>query len=678
MPLVILIENIPTMQILNNSVGYYGMKRRALYYIPLMLLAFGMAIRCLFIGSMPGGLNQDEASIAYDAWALLHSGIDRWGLSWPVHFISWGSGQNALYAYLSMPFIAIGGINLTSIRIAAALLGVITLILIWRLAKARGRESELIYLLIFVTSPWHIMASRWALESNAAPAFVLFGTYFLFRAAEKPGLFFPLGAAFITLSVYAYGTAYFFAPLYLLCSFIIIYRTLGIKLPHLFISATASLLIAIPIILFIFNNRLGIDHLQFGPFTIPKYPGEARYSGIFLLFAEGGISSIPDNAINVLQLLLAGKDDGLPWNASPFWGPQYVLLTPFLIAGMLVSFKSKDLGNRLMLAWFLCALLTAVLTQANINRINLVWIPSLWLAGTGVLSLDYKHIVSRTTRYSLFVCGVLFCIHYFNSWQKEIAKNFYWGLDKAIIETIKNSPPDSKIAVTQHSNPMSTLLFSQTPPQQYISSVDITDRRAAFVHVRSFDRFYFGISNYQHNQFGGWIAHKSEIGLFDPLYYRIKQYGDYAAIIKYSSQEITCRHPLDATNFHGSQDYGLLGINAGVSGNGGGIRFSGSTNIPRGLGIHGLSNYETDLPENSKSLTIGLGMTQNAECSNGLLFKIYADSKLIYSNELKKNDIEFIELKLPPAKRLRLLTHPGNDNRCDHGAWLTPTIGTCK
>src|SRR5690606_31698514 len=180
------------------------MRIKKYYSIPLLLLAIGIAVRCLFIGTMPGGLNQDEASIAYDAWALLHSGIDRWGLSWPVHFISWGSGQNALYAYLSMPFIALGGINLTSIRAAAALLGVISLILIWRMAKARGRESEFIYLLVFVTSPWHIMASRWALESNAAPAFVLFGTYFLFRAAERPGLFLPLGSSLITLSVYAY------------------------------------------------------------------------------------------------------------------------------------------------------------------------------------------------------------------------------------------------------------------------------------------------------------------------------------------------------------------------------------------------------------------------------------------------------------------------------------------
>ncbi|WP_410513409.1 hypothetical protein PaeBR_02820 [Paenibacillus sp. BR2-3] len=76
---------------------------------PVVLFLLGAAIRILYIGSIPGGLNQDEASIGYDAYAILHYGIDRNGIHLPVHLISWGSGQNALYAYLSMPFILLFG-----------------------------------------------------------------------------------------------------------------------------------------------------------------------------------------------------------------------------------------------------------------------------------------------------------------------------------------------------------------------------------------------------------------------------------------------------------------------------------------------------------------------------------------------------------------------------------------
>lgn len=78
---------------------------------PLLLFLLGAVIRILYIGSIPPGLNQDEASIGYDAYSILHYGIDRNGVHLPIHLIAWGSGQNALYAYLSMPFIWLFGLT---------------------------------------------------------------------------------------------------------------------------------------------------------------------------------------------------------------------------------------------------------------------------------------------------------------------------------------------------------------------------------------------------------------------------------------------------------------------------------------------------------------------------------------------------------------------------------------
>lgn len=73
-------------------------------WLPFMLIFLLAAVLRLWaFGTVPGGLNQDEASIGYDAWSILYYGIDRNGIRLPVHLIAWGSGQNALYAYLSMP-----------------------------------------------------------------------------------------------------------------------------------------------------------------------------------------------------------------------------------------------------------------------------------------------------------------------------------------------------------------------------------------------------------------------------------------------------------------------------------------------------------------------------------------------------------------------------------------------
>ena len=48
------------------------------------LIALGAALRFAALGSFPPGLNQDEASAGYEAWSILHHGIDRNGYRLPV------------------------------------------------------------------------------------------------------------------------------------------------------------------------------------------------------------------------------------------------------------------------------------------------------------------------------------------------------------------------------------------------------------------------------------------------------------------------------------------------------------------------------------------------------------------------------------------------------------------
>ena len=75
-------------------------------YVVAGLLLLGILIRVIRFGQFPVGLNQDEASIGYDAFATMYYGMDRNGYYLPMYPMSWGDGQNALYMYLSMPFIS--------------------------------------------------------------------------------------------------------------------------------------------------------------------------------------------------------------------------------------------------------------------------------------------------------------------------------------------------------------------------------------------------------------------------------------------------------------------------------------------------------------------------------------------------------------------------------------------
>ena len=188
------------------------------------LLLIGALARFLCPGSFPPGLNQDEASIGFDAWSLMHWGVDRCGEAWPVLFVSWGSGQNVLYAYLSMPFLALFGLSTASLRLCAAFWGSVSLLAFWRMARrALGRGFGLLALALLALNPWHLLLSRWALESNLLPAFLLLGVWCLCYVNRKPWLL-CAAAALFALGLYAYGTAFLFLPPFLLGASIRLFR----------------------------------------------------------------------------------------------------------------------------------------------------------------------------------------------------------------------------------------------------------------------------------------------------------------------------------------------------------------------------------------------------------------------------------------------------------------------
>ena len=94
--------------------------KKIIFFAILFLGAFSRLYR---FGTAPPGLNQDEAFAAYEAWALLHDGVDSSLHSFPVYLTAWGSGMNALESYLMLPFLALFGVKTWVIRLPQLLLG---------------------------------------------------------------------------------------------------------------------------------------------------------------------------------------------------------------------------------------------------------------------------------------------------------------------------------------------------------------------------------------------------------------------------------------------------------------------------------------------------------------------------------------------------------------------------
>ena len=459
--------------------------------LALLLLALGAVLRLAALGALPFGLNQDEASAGYEAFALLRAGIDRCGKSWPVLFISWGSGQNVLMSYLAMPFIALLGLNEWALRLPNAVSGCLTLLVFWRMARrAGGRRFGLLALFLLAVNPWHIMMSRWALESNLLPFFLLTGVWCTALAEDRPWALVGAAACF-GLSLYAYGTAFFFLPLYLICAVIWLRRCLR---PASFLTALALFAaLALPIALCQLRDALGLPELTVLGVTLPRLT-EGRQAATSV-FGGGGLALAGENFREFLDILRRGGD-GLPWNALSFWrgGIFYFFGLPTAVLGVVRSvLERKDRTAEAPMRFaLLSALLCAFLIRVNINRINMIWLPLIYFSALGcdlVFRLLRRWAVVPAA--GIIVCFLIFLSSYTAALGGAGNVNFFPGLGDAV-RTAKATGAETVYITDRVNQPyIFALFYTETPPEDFVSSVVYQNPNGAFRRVERFSGFEF-------------------------------------------------------------------------------------------------------------------------------------------------------------------------------------------
>ena len=461
------------------------------WLIAALLLALGCAVRLLYIGTLPYGLNQDEASAGYETFALLREGIDRCGKAWPVLLVSWGSGQNALMSYLAMPGAALLGLSELSVRLPNAIAGCLTLPVFWLLARRCGGERfGLLALGLLAVNPWHIMMSRWALESNLLPFFLLTGIWLSSVSRERPWALTGAAAAF-GLSLYAYGTAFFFLPLYLICAVIALRKRL--KLGPFLVSLGVFVLLALPIGLCQLRNMLGLEETRLLGLTLPRLT-ENRQAATSV-FGGGGMAAAMENFRRFLGILWRGND-GLSYNALPFrkGGIFYFFGLPTAIFGFGASlFLRKDRPEEFPLRIALiCGLLCACLISGNINRLNMLWLPLIYFSALGC-HLIFQKLGSWAALpiAGILVCFLVFLSAYCDTFGGAGNVNYFPGLGGAI--RAAEAADAGTVYVTDRVNQpyIFALFYTEVSPAEFAANVKYADENAAFRRVLRFDGFEF-------------------------------------------------------------------------------------------------------------------------------------------------------------------------------------------
>lgn len=506
----------------------------------LLILLLGAVVRLYALDSVPGGLNQDEASMGYDSFALLHYGVDRNNSHNPVHMIAWGSGQNALQAYATMPFIAAFDLNVLSIRLVPALFGVLCLVLVYFAgALIAGRTYGALAMFIVAISPWHIVLSRWALESNFLPGVILIATTLLMLAQKhRRMLFFPF--AFFALSLYAYSTAYAFVPIFFVgyAVYAFYHRIFSIK--EWVVACLTFGVLAAPIFLFVIVNFLKLDTITVANFTIPRMPGEARYTHMTSFFGHEFWRDIWGNVRRVFDILFVSYNDRETQSSVKDIGILYAWSIPFFFLGLIFIIRDflKDKKPSLLfpvLLWFFGAFIVATLTSPAVHRMNLIHFPMILIVAYGlrILWMNYKILGVI----ALVIYGALFVRFekvYFTDYADEVGAFFFEGYADAVGYVYAHAQPTETLYLSDYLNqPYIQVLFAtKYDPHEYIKTVQIPNPTDPFQIVRKFGRFDFGLDKLDPSKINVAVAKNEELSRFHQQDFIVKRFKHFTALFR--------------------------------------------------------------------------------------------------------------------------------------------------
>ncbi len=345
-------------------------------WLLIIILLLAMGLRIPGLSRYPAGFTPDEAAFGYNAYSLLKTGKDEWGMTWWKLFFfnmrSFGDYKLPLYTFLAVPSIAWLGLSEFAVRLPGAILGATALIGVYYLAKELfPKNSRIAYLaaLLLAISPWHIQLSRGAFEANLITFFLPWIVYFFLKKS------YFAAAVFLALSIYSYHTARYLAPLFVM----ILLLTQKIKLTRkLLLAAVVLAVLSLPALVSVLtsgrtrvadvsilsptDNWAGVASRRFEARNLGLPDGVAR---IFSNKVTQSAATFSHNYLGYLSpdfLFVSGAAEA-SHGMIPGRGVMYTIELIFLVGYLIALIKTKSPALILLGLLLLVAPIPAALSK---------------------------------------------------------------------------------------------------------------------------------------------------------------------------------------------------------------------------------------------------------------------------------------------------------------------------
>jgi hypothetical protein len=435
----------------------------------LGIIVLAAILRIFWLGQAPNTFSTDEASNGYDAYSLMLTMRDRYGDRLPLFLTALNDSRESLFIFLIIPFIKLLGLNEFSVRLPAAIAGVLTVMAVYFLAKEAFKKNSIALLaaLILAINPWSIYFNRICFRANLLPLFVTVAVFLFLKSFKQPW-YLILSSFCFGLSLHTYPSARAFVPLFVLGLTIIYWRRLW---RTKIITATAFSIFAAFFLFF----------LQFwlSPIGMARADETGLETNIFLIIFNY------ISYYNPIHLFLYGDINPRRSLTTVGIGELYLWESVSILTGINYLCKSNNRQYWWLLLWLILYPIPAALTEPIHAIRSIGGIPAFCLISAYGLAkiIEFTIPSQRQKRQQqaiviIIVSFIFFLGAYFNYSQYKIAsaiEHWQYGIGEALAYA-ENNNYDRVYISNKFKRPNLYLLFyTKYPPARYQLAPDDPD-----------------------------------------------------------------------------------------------------------------------------------------------------------------------------------------------------------
>lgn len=461
----------------------------------LLILILAAGLRLTAIDNFPAGFTADEAVQGYTAYSILKTGRDEWGEFLPLNPRSFGDFKPPLYTYLTIPSVAIFGLNELAVRLPSAILGILAVLATYLLTQELFKKEKLALLAAFflAISPWHLGFSRSAIEANLTAFFFPLGFYFFWRGLRQTK-YFSLAAFFWGLNLYSYHSARLFTFLF---AFFITWqqrKKLFSRGKKIFAAGLVAAIFILPVFFSLVRGggeKRFLDVSLFSPTDhweeVSRQQFESPLPQPWPRIFNNKVTWVMDKFIkNYLSyfsftFLFAEGSPDTTYANLPGRGLIYLWQLPLLLAAAYFVYKRQEKRTPALLLWLFLAGLPAALSKESLHANRASTFLPLWsiLSAYGAffawkrLAKRFSGLTQKAVKLGsfvvVFVSLVFFLEHYFFHAPFKFAQGLSYGY-RELIEYLEGLEDDyDKIVMTKRfSEPQIFVAFyKKMDPSRY-------------------------------------------------------------------------------------------------------------------------------------------------------------------------------------------------------------------